>query len=210
MVTLVQQLRHLILSGDIAPGSRLQLEDLRQRFGVSLSPLREALSRLTAEGFVEGRENRGFHAADVSRENLFEITQLRAELEAMALAAAIRRGDDEWEERLVAVFHRLTKLESTQATHQIDAWEIAHREFHLTLVSACGTPLLPQFCTVLHDQNDRYRRIFLKHNPPQRDVAREHKAILEAVLARDAELASERVRKHVTRTGRIVQAAMPD
>ncbi len=209
VVSLAQQLREAILRGEIAPGTRLRLDDLRGRFGVSLSPVREALSRLAAEGFVEGHENRGFRVPDVSREGLEEITLLRAELEAKALEQAVRKGDDAWEEAVVAVFHRLRKLEGQRLGERIEAWERAHRDFHMTLVSACGMPLLLQFCSVLHDQNDRYRRIFLKRNPPQRNAGAEHKAIVDAVLARDAQRAAVLVRQHIERTGRIVQAAMP-
>jgi len=209
VVPLAHQLRQLIVCGEIAPGARLRLDDLRERFGVSLSPVREALSRLLAEGFVEGHENRGFRVADVSREGLGEITQLRARLETMALEEAVRKGDDAWEERLVAVFHRLGKLESQRLEERIEDWERAHRQFHMTLVSACGMPLLLQFCAVLHDQNDRYRRLFLERNPPQRNAAGEHKAILDAALVRDGARACALLRQHIERTGRNVQAEMP-
>lgn len=205
-----QRLREAILNGVAPPGNKLRLDDLRAEFGVSLSPLREALSRLSAEGLVVGQENRGFSVAEVSRENLVEVTLLRAELEGIAVHAAVERGDDDWEERLVAVFHRLTKAE--QRLHEgrsVSDWEVAHRDFHITLLAACDMPLLLHFCGILHDHNDRYRRLFLRQNPPQRNAASEHKDILDAVLRRDAGRAQTLLRRHIETTGALVQAAMP-
>src|SRR5262252_1570154 len=109
--TLAAELRSAILRGAVAPGARLRLDELRTRFGVSLSPLREALSRLAAEGVVTAASQRGYRVPEVSLEGLEEVNTVRCHIEPLALAESIRRGGDDWEERLVAVFHRLTKVE---------------------------------------------------------------------------------------------------
>ena len=205
------KLRAAILSGEIAPGAKLKLEALRERFGVSLSPLREALSRLAAEGLVLAESQRGFRLPEASGERLAEVITLRCQLEPFALAESIRRGDDEWEERLVAVFHRLSKLERAEqraARARVEDWEKAHREFHEALISACGMPILLQFCGVLNDLSDRYRRLFLARNPLDRNVLGEHQAILDAALARKADRATALLRRHVERTGTNVLRAM--
>jgi DNA-binding GntR family transcriptional regulator len=205
------QLRASILRGDIAPGTKLKLDALRERFGVSLSPLREALSRLAAEGLVLAESQRGFRLPEASGERLAEVITLRCHLEPFALAESIRRGDDEWEERLVGVFHRLSKLERAEprgAKTRVEHWEKAHREFHEALIAACGMPILLQFCGVLNDLSDRYRRLFLAKNPLDRDVHGEHQAILDAALARKGERAAALLRRHVERTGANVLRAM--
>ena len=205
------KLRAAILRGEIAPGAKLKLEALRERFGVSLSPLREALSRLAAEGLVLAESQRGFRLPEASGERLAEVITLRCQLEPFALAESIRRGDDEWEERLVAVFHRLSKLERAEpraARARVEDWEKAHREFHEALISACGMPILLQFCGVLNDLSDRYRRLFLARNPLDRNVLGEHQAILDAALARKADRATALLRRHVERTGTNVLRAM--
>src|SRR5215470_5810778 len=99
---LATELRSAVLRGDIAPGTKLRLGDLRARFGVSLSPLREALSRLAAEGVVAAESQRGYRVPDVSLEGLAEVNAIRCHIEPFALAESIRRGGDHWEERLVA------------------------------------------------------------------------------------------------------------
>jgi len=206
-----RQLRAAILRGEIAPGAKLKLEDLRERFGVSLSPLREALSRLAAEGLVLAESQRGYRLPEVSGERLAEVITLRCQLEPFALAESIRRGSDEWEERLVAVFHRLSKIERGEqraARARVENWEKAHREFHEALISACGMPILLQFCSVLNDFSDRYRRLFLARNPLDRNVHGEHRAILDAALARKAARAAALLRRHVERTGANVLHAM--
>jgi DNA-binding GntR family transcriptional regulator len=204
------RLRTLIASGEIAPGEKLRLDELRVKFGVSLSPLREALSRLGAEGFVVAMEGqRGYRVAPVSEHNLMEVTRLRAELETMALRESIARGDDRWEGEVVVRLHHLTKLErASSGGPRVEEWEKAHRAFHQSLFSACRMPLLLNFCATLHDLGDRYRRLFLEDNPIDRNVAEEHRSICDATLERRADQACALLKDHIERTGRLVLSAL--
>lgn len=204
------RLRTLIANGGIPPGEKLRLDDLRAKFGVSLSPLREALSRLSAEGFVVALEGqRGYRVAPVSEHNLMEVTRLRAEIETLALREAIARGDDRWEGDVVAALHRLSKLERALPHGTgVEQWEKAHRAFHQSLFAACRMPLLLNFCATLHDLSDRYRRLFLEDHPIDRDVAQEHRQICDATLERRAEEACSLLREHIERTGRLVRHAL--
>jgi len=208
--TIANRLRSLIADGQIAPGEKLRLDDLRASYGVSLSPLREALSRLSAEGFVTTEDQRGYRVAPVSEKNLEEVTRLRAEVEPFALREAIRLGGDQWESEIVASLYRLNKLEQAKGLGaRVSEWEGAHRELHEKMISACGMPLLLQFCRTLHDLSDRYRRLFLEKNPIDRDVADEHDKICRAALARDADEAARLLRTHIERTGaNVLQALM--
>lgn len=204
------RLRTLIATGGIPPGEKLRLDDIRAKFGVSLSPLREALSRLSAEGFVVMLENqRGYRVAPVSEDNLREVTRLRAEFETLALRESIRLGGERWESDIVARLYELSKVERAAAgTAQVEAWELRHRAFHDALIAACGMPLLLNFCATLHDLSDRYRRLFLEHHPIDRDVAQEHRAIGDAALGRRADEACALLRDHIERTGRMVAQAL--
>jgi GntR family carbon starvation induced transcriptional regulator len=83
----------------------------------------------------------------------------------------------------------------------LEAWEAAHSEFHLELIRACGMPLLLQFCTMLHNLNDRYRRIFLSTNPGDRNVKSEHQAIADAAVGRRTDEACDLLPRHIERTG---------
>lgn len=231
-----ERLRAAILSGEYPPASRLRLEQLGENYGVSLSPLREALLRLTGEGLVVSEDQRGFAVADVSAANLAEVTSLRALLEPYALRLAIEHGTLQWEERLAGVYHRLTRAEEqvervpesagvtgvtgasgatgmTGPTEPVgrdatllQTWEPVHRDFHFALLEGCGMPMLLAFCGNLYDRADRYRRLHLEQRPPQPEVRREHRAILDAALARDAARASAALREHIERSSRVIQA----
>jgi GntR family carbon starvation induced transcriptional regulator len=204
-------LREAIASGRIPPGAKLRLEELRAGFGVSLSPLREALSRLAAEGFVVLEDQRGYSVAPVSEAHLDEVTKLRTLVETYALRESIAAGDDAWEGGIVARLYRLNKLgQAHGATDDVHAWEQAHRELHHHMISACGMPLLVQFSSTLHDLSDRYRRIFLDERPVDAEVSREHAEICDAVLRRDADAACGLLRAHIERTGRNVRALLAD
>ena len=98
---LVDRLREAILSGELKPGSKINLDTTRKALDVSLSPLREALARLIAVGLVELHDNRGYSVAPVSLKNLAEITRLRVETESLALSIAIKNGDSAWESAVI-------------------------------------------------------------------------------------------------------------
>jgi len=203
--SLANRLRSGILDGDLAPGTRLNLDELRTAHGVSFSPLREALSRLGAEGLVVMVDQRGYRVAPVSEANLREVTQLRAEFEPFALAHSVRNGDDAWADALKAAAKRLDHVEAAARRGQrIAEWQEAHRDYHRALIAACGMPLLLQFCGTLHDLADRYRRLFLTRARIYPDTAVEHRAILAAALDRDAGRAAKLMRAHVERIGKAV------
>jgi GntR family transcriptional regulator, carbon starvation induced regulator len=204
--TLVTRIRASIMRGDLMPGSKLNLDRMRESFGVSLSPLREALCRLESDGLVTVVDQRGYRVTPVSDGNLAEVIRLRVNLEGLALKEAMVHGDVAWEGRILATLHQLNRCKrDARSVAEQEAWEIAHRAFHSELISACGMPLLRQFCATLHDQSDRYRRIFLKNNKPDRNVPKEHIAIAQAVIERRTREAAQLLRHHIERTGRNVQ-----
>src|SRR6185369_16197903 len=206
---LVARLRDAIMRGELLPGSKLNLDRLRAAFGVSLSPLREALCRLESDGLVALIDQRGYRVTPVSADNLTEIIRLRIELEGLAIKEAIEHGDVAWEGRILAALHQLSRCKrGARSAAEQEAWETAHRAFHAELIAACRMPLLRQFCATLHDQSDRYRRIFLKTHAPDRNVADEHAAIADAVIKRRVRTASTMLRGHIERTGRNIQAAL--
>lgn len=204
---LASRLRAAIVGGRFAPGTRLRLDDLRSEFGVSLSPLREALMGLGAERLVEVEAQRGFRVPDVSEDGLKEITRLRIELESIALREAIARGDLGWESAIAGALHRLRRT-GKAASGDLEEWEGAHRAFHLALLSACGMPLLLNFCSLLHDHSDRYRRLFLRRHAGDRDVPSEHERIAELTMARRSDAACDQLRQHIGRTGENVRLAL--
>jgi len=199
---LVDRLREAILTGELQPGTKINLDRTRARFEVSLSPLREALARLLADGLVEFEDNRGYWVAPVSLANLVEITQLRTEFECLALRNAVAIAGLAWEGDVIRALHRLNRtVRDAARPESFEQWEAAHSDFHLTLIAGCGMPQLLSFCRVLHNLNDRYRRIFLQTRPGDRNVGAEHSEIAEGAVARDVDFACGRLRDHIQRTG---------
>jgi DNA-binding GntR family transcriptional regulator len=203
-------LRSAITRGEVMPGAKMHLDDLRESLGVSLSPLREALARLGAEGFVVAEDQRGYRVAPVSEANLREITCLRLVLEPMALRESIRNGDSAWEGNIVASAHHLSKHRLQKApgsgAKYTPEWEVAHRKFHESLLSGSGMPLLFQFCMTLYDLSDRYRGMFFRNM--ERQLARlaidDHKKIAAAAVARNEEAAAKHLRAHIERVSNLV------
>lgn len=195
-------LREAILSGTLVPGSKINLDRLRETYSVSVSPLREAVSRLVSDGLVEFEDQRGYRVTPVSRDNLEEIHRLRVDLEVLALGYSIDRGSLDWEGQVMGALHRLDRIDRQENRPEaLEAWEAAHRTFHLELTGGSGMPHLIRFCATLHNLNDRYRRIFLEKNPGDPHVREEHRAIAEAAVSRRRDDACELLATHIERTG---------
>lgn len=202
-----RRLRDEILHGGLMPGDRLTAADLRTRFDLGLTPIREALTRLSAEGLVDAEIHRGARVADVSAEGLADLMATRRSIERLCLAAAIERGDAAWEARVVAAMHVLarTPLPADPGDRAAAAaWEGRHRAFHLALVSACGSEWMLRFWATLVDHSERFRKLRLLHRHARaakvRNVNAEHRAIMAAVLDRDVAAATALMDKHLVAT----------
>lgn len=199
-----EALRQSILRGDLKPGDKVNLDRLRQIHGVSLSPMREAVSRLVSLGLVEFEDQRGYRIAPVSLGNLAEVTRLRADLESLAIGYAVERAGIDWESEVLGALHRLGRTaHEPDDPVSLERWEAAHLAFHMALLRGCGMPMLVDFCLVLNTLNDRYRRLFAHRPAGDRDMAVEHAEIADAAaVRRDRREAETLLRAHVERTGR--------
>ena len=201
--TAYERLRLGILHGDFEPGAKLRTEELRARYNISGSTVREALTRLLGESLVTAEGQRGFRVAPVSLDDFADITSVRKLLETETLSQSIERGDDAWEASVVAAYHRLSRVEEKLVDNPeglLDEWEARNREFHNALASACPSPWLNHLSAVMYQQSERYRRIALGNRTIPRDVHAEHKMILDATLSRDAPLACRLLGDHIDRT----------
>jgi DNA-binding GntR family transcriptional regulator len=199
-----------IIDCRLVPGERLRLPELSARYECGISPLREALARLSSTGLVVLEDQKGFRVSPVSREDLVELTEVRTEIECMALTRSIQRGDVEWEARLVSAHHKLSRLDYAKSPNSRELsseWELAHQEFHLALVSACQSRWLMQFRNTLAQQTARYRRLIVTIGMGKRNVAEEHAQILAAALGRDANRAGALIAAHFSKTAEVVLSA---
>ena len=205
-----QALRQDVLSGRHAPDGKLKLDALQTLYGFSSSPLREALNRLVQEGLVQADERRGFRVTPISPADLADITKMRLMLDIPALTESIQAGDDAWEADIVAAFHRLEKIESRlpQGPVVLDAeWSRRHRDFHLAMIAACPSERQRAWSMSLFDQAERYRHFAARHRTVPKKKDDEHRALMNAVLRRDAKTAAVLLSEHISSTQANVLAA---
>jgi len=198
-----RKLRHLLLTGELAPGEKLKIDRLRKVLDVGASPIREALSLLVSDQLVVRHEQRGFQAAEISRDNFDEILRLRCTLEGMALRQSMALATTDWVEKLVIVHHRMTQMRAVGS----DEFEHEHKNFHMALIGNCNSPLLLRFCDQLYDLNIRYRYIAGRSvNYKGRKIDTEHQDILNAVVVEDPDKAAELLQSHYEKTGYFLKA----
>jgi GntR family carbon starvation induced transcriptional regulator len=197
-----------ILTGRVAPGDWLRLPALAEAYGVSLSPLREALARLVGSGLVLQESQRGFRVAPISAEDLADLVRLRVRIETEALLASMAAADASWEGALLAAQHRLFRHPRAAERLLDEAWEVAHRDFHFALIAGCGSPRTLAFCGTLYDHFDRYRRLGVLSAGRHPRLTGSHQAIVAAALAGEAEQAAALLRAHIEEAAAEVQAML--
>jgi DNA-binding GntR family transcriptional regulator len=204
-----RQLRADIIEGQFEAGQRLRIEALRKQYSIGPTPLREALNRLSADGFVLVEGQRGFTVTPLTLEDLEDVTQMRVLLENRALERSIESGNDDWEAQLVAAFHGLSLIETSPGARDLEEWERRNAKFHHALIGACHSRWLKRFANILYDQHRRYRHLARAHLG-ERDIHAEHRAICEAALAREAEKACKANESHIMGTVETLRKLLPD
>lgn len=210
-----------ILSGRLSEDSPLRIEALKSSYDVGITPIREALARLEAEGFVTLHHNRGYYTTALSAEDFEDLVFSRAMVETGLLRRAIERGGEDWEVGLVAAHRRLgnCKLDLRDPDlRDLERWEERHIEFHMALVGAAGARHLLTFYRSLYDHFRRHQRAFVLlpsanlvgqgDQEALRAIERlearmsieEHTGLMEAALARDTELAVRLIEEHSSLT----------
>ena len=203
-----ERLRGDILACQLTPGSKLRINDIAGSSEVSLSVVREALSRLGAEGLVIAESQKGYRVAPLSTEDLLDLTEARVEIERLALRRSIARGELEWETNLVAAWDRLSKISERLPDDPsvLEHWLAAHAGFHAALVAACGSNTLLQIRSQLYQKSERYRR-YSGVVDSERDILAEHRRIFEATIARDSQAAAAAIAEHLYLTAEIIVAS---
>jgi GntR family transcriptional regulator, carbon starvation induced regulator len=187
----VERLRQDIIAGRFASGEKLQMDTLKELYGVGYAPLREALSRLTANGLVLFEEQCGFSVAPVSIAQLQDLYKMRMHIETLALELALQQGDDQWESEVVACWHRYAKFLTVPEQGVLDSntWDKMEREFSVTLIKACNSPWLLKIHTMLYEHAARYQQLCRDRNCGNQQVINAYKEecelLVAAVLSRD-------------------------
>ncbi len=193
-----RRIRQDLISGALPPGSKIKLEQAKARYSVSISTLREILSRLASENLVVAEGQRGFEVSPASTRELCELADLRILLECHAIGLSFAAGDLDWEGRLVAAHHKLASVERSllggDASRTVD-WVRYDWEFHQALVAACNSASLMAALSSIFDRFLRYH--LLAESFRGQPVVDDHKRLFEMAMSRDHEGARQMLTKHV-------------
>lgn len=202
------RIRGDIVAGAYEPGARLSPRTLATQCSVSMSVVREALTRLAEQGLVRAEPQLGFSVVKLDMDDVRDISALRILVEGAALRAAVEHADVEYEARVLAAHHRLARTPMLGDHSQVtDQWAGAHALFHEALISAAPSPRLRELAGSLRETAELYRRWSgMARGTGSRDVAGEHQALTQAALDRDPDRAVLLLTEHINTTTVLLEA----
>jgi DNA-binding GntR family transcriptional regulator len=197
-------IRDAIVSGTLEEGQELSQVQLSREIGVSRTPLREAIRKLEAEGWLASEPNRCVRVARVSLEELEQLYAMRVTLESLALTLAVPRLTPTELEAAAAI---LDEADEVLHRDDYDNWERLNRDFHSVLVAPAGASIL-QSCQGLISACFRYRKVYVLAQPAAFVRAEtDHRVILQACELGDAAAAASALARHLARTALTLLAA---
>jgi DNA-binding GntR family transcriptional regulator len=192
-----KRIRDAILKGELKPGEAISQVKIAEDLGVSRTPLREAIRMLEREGLLEGEPNKRVRVASFSVEDMEQLYALRITVEALGIRLTVPQLSDD---DLAELGEKLGEMAVFTKAEDYAAYSVPHREFHAGLVARSGRQLV-QLLAQLSDHGELYRRLHTTAAPQAWTIAGvEHRAILDACIARDADLAAVRLAEHLAHT----------
>ncbi|MGR0278346.1 GntR family transcriptional regulator [Marinomonas dokdonensis] len=201
--TIYQGLKRDIIHGFYPCGEKIKLEEVKDRYNVSYSPIREALSRLAESRLLTNSGQKGFRVSDMSQKDFEDITETRIKLECIALDVSLKNGDAEWESNMVGAYHKLSLQEKLihekkeVNTENIERLDDAHEAFHQALLAGSNSPWLLFFVKSLNAQFDRYRRYSTTFQFSQSVSVEYHRKLKDLALERDIPQALKLLEEHI-------------
>jgi DNA-binding GntR family transcriptional regulator len=177
------ELRRLLVTGELAPGTPVRQEAVAERLGVSRVPVREALKVLEGEGHIVYLPHRGYVVAELSVADLTEVYRLRELLEAEAVRVAVPRLDDD---TVAAIELAAREVDAAGRRGDLAGMTAHNREFHFLLFDAAGLPRLSRTLRQLWDATDVYRAVYFAGPGNRARVKHDHADLVAALRARDA------------------------
>ncbi len=195
-----------IRSGALPPGLKLRVVELKARYGIGASPLREALLLVSSLGYVVGESHRGYRVAQMSLADLADIIRAREVVETGMLRESMAARSDEWAVGVVGALERLRL--AVQRAAPADAGgavvDSAHKLFHAALVSGCSSTRLAATQSLLFDQASRYREIMIGEMRNWAEFVAVHEDLANVALHGDPDAACEALKAHLNITQREV------
>ena len=189
-----EYLRNAILSGELKPGERLMEVTIAEQLGVSRTPVREAIRKLEKESFVIMIPRKGAYVADLTKNDILEVLEIRKELEGFAAALSAERMNDIEKEQLGRIVEDFNEcLVSMDKKRMIEC----DNEFHSFIFNASKNQRLINIIFDLHDQFQRFRLIYFNEFTNYQEIQVSHSKIFEAILNRDPKTARAEAESHV-------------
>jgi len=189
-----------IVTGTYPPAMRLDETELANEFGVSRTPVREALIQLAFYGLIEMRPRRGAIVAEIPPQRLYEMFEVMAELEAMSARLAARRHT---EDDVQVIRAAQTACEQAYDSGDTDAFYQANERFHMAVYVASHNSFLAEKAASMFRRLGVYRRLQLRIRGRLKISRDEHAGVVEAIAAGNSELAAELIHKHVIIQGEL-------
>jgi DNA-binding GntR family transcriptional regulator len=192
-ISVYHRLREEILDTTLKPGAAIFEQDLARRYGVSKSPIRDALLRLKEQNLVEVQSRRGYRVRPISVSEAGEMYEMRLLYERASITRAIEHASNE-------DIQKLRDICSTPATEDIHAWTRHNKEFHIALASISGNARLFRAASELIDQFDRFTYVSTERLSWPLDFSKlieEHRDIVDALASRDRRRAQKLIKDHI-------------
>lgn len=200
-----QSLREQIVSGGLLAGERLYLDEISEQFGVSTNPVRDAFRRLEAEGLITNRPHVGATVAAIDEEQIEIHFAIRGALEGLAVRLAINHLTSADLDQLTSLSHQLDQLAENQ---DFQGWDSCNLAFYRLLFSLARSSELTALINLQRDRSPRYRHFPGVLKQRAQETAESRRALLDALVAGDADAAEQLQRANVTRAGQLLGSAM--
>lgn len=190
----LEAIREAIINGTLKPRERLMEIQLAEELGVSRTPIREAFRKLEMEGFVVMVPRKGAYVADLSFKDIADVFEIRSALEGLAASLAAQRIT---EEELDELERCLVEKADAIVTNNIEKLVLVDTKFHETIYKASRNERLTNIISNLREQIQRFRATTLAYPGRMQESLDEHRAIVEALQARDAKQAQQLAGEHI-------------
>lgn len=193
-----------IIDGSLAPRARLSAPAIAAEFKVSSTVVREALTKLAAEGMAISSPQLGFSVISTSREDLKDLMRARTLIDSEAVRLSVEKADLDWKGKLLLAHYMLCHTPATDSDVRSPGaarFGAAHRDFHFALTSGCGSRRLMAMSKMLYDESEIYRRL-LRHSSSSVAArnTEDHQGLLDAALGGDAATAVRLLTEHYRET----------
>ncbi len=197
----LEKVKGYIIAGKYLPGQRIVVDSLAKELGVSITPVREALHYLAAQGFLSAEPHKGFLVKKWTRKEIEDLLSLRMYLEKLAVRLFIERG---YEDNLELLREKLKEMDIASQEKDVERMSQLNSEFHAIIVKGSGNEELKRVMDSLSEKLHRVRVLSISYPGRFRESYKEHLSIYEAIEKKDIPLAEKRVEEHLSSIMRIL------